>query len=223
MKILIVEDEPLLSESISALLKSHDYETESAYDGEMGLEYALLGIYDLIILDIMLPRKNGYEVAKQLRSEKNGTPILMLTARTSIDDRIEGLDCGADYYLGKPFNNRELLACINALLRRQGVQINTLTYGNTTLELSSAVLSCCDEHIRLSAKEFEIMRLLMNSGSNNLPKEHILSKVWGYDSDAVENNVEVYIGFLRKKLAYIGSNIKIEAIRRLGYHLTLTA
>lgn len=221
MKILIVEDEPLLSESIASLLKSHGYNTDAAYDGEMGLEYALLGIYDLIILDIMLPQMNGYEVARQLRAKKNGTPILMLTARTSLDDRIEGLDCGADYYLGKPFDTRELLACINALLRRQGVQVDTLTFGNTTLELSSAILICHDERIRLSAKEFEIMRLLMNAGPNNTSKELILSKVWGYDSDAVENNVEVYIGFLRKKLAYIGSDIKIEAIRRLGYHLEI--
>lgn len=219
MKILIVEDEPLLSESVAELLKKHGYETDAAYDGELGLEYASLGIYDLIILDIMLPILNGYDIARRLRSDKVNTPILMLTARTAIDDRITGLDCGADYYLGKPFDSRELLACINALLRRQGVQVDSLSFGDTTLELSSATLACRDVSIRLSSKEFEIMRLLMAAGMNNTSKEHILSKVWGYDSDAVDNNVEVYIGFLRKKLAYIGSGIRIEAIRRLGYHL----
>lgn len=219
MKILVIEDEPLLSESVRSLLGANGYDSDAAYDGETGLEYALLGIYDLIILDVMLPAMNGCEVAKRLRAAKNGTPILMLTARTALDDRIEGLNCGADYYLGKPFDTRELLACINALLRRQGVQVNSLNFGNTDLELSSAILSCGDSEIRLSAKEFEIMKILMSAGQNNVPKEHILSKVWGYDSDAVENNVEVYIGFLRKKLSYIGSNIKIEAVRRLGYHL----
>ena len=222
MKILIVEDEPLLSASIRCLLKAHGYETDAAYDGELGLEYAMLGIYDLIILDIMLPSMNGYDVARKLRAAKNGTPILMLTAKTSLDERIEGLNCGADYYLGKPFDTRELLACINALLRRQGVQVNSISFGNTSLELSSATLSCGENSIRLSAKEFEIMRLLINAGQNNTSKESILSKVWGYDSDAVDNNVEVYIGFLRKKLAHIGSYVRIEAIRRLGYHLEET-
>ena len=219
MKILIVEDEPLLSDSIRSLLEANGYETEAAYDGELGLEYAMLGIYDLIILDIMLPSLNGYEVARKLRAAKNGTPILMLTAKTALDERIEGLNCGADYYLGKPFDTRELSACINALLRRQGVQVNSVSFGNTSLELSSATLSCGENSIRLSAKEFEIMRLLINAGLNNTSKESILSKVWGYDSDAVDNNVEVYIGFLRKKLVHIGSNVRIEAIRRLGYHL----
>ena len=124
MKILVIEDEPLLSESVRSLLGADGYDSDAAYDGETGLEYALLGIYDLIILDVMLPAVNGCEVAKRLRAAKNGTPILMLTAKTALDDRIEGLNCGADYYLGKPFDTRELLACINALLRRQGVQVN---------------------------------------------------------------------------------------------------
>lgn len=159
MKILIIEDEPLLSDSLRSLLNAHGYDTDAAFDGETGLEYALLGIYDLIILDVMLPAMSGCEVAKRLRYAKKGMPILMLTARTSLDDRIEGLNCGADYYLGKPFDTRELLACINALLRRQGVQVNSLTFADTGLELSSAILSCKGNEIRLSAKEFEIMRI----------------------------------------------------------------
>ena len=146
-------------------------------------------------------------------------PILMLTARSELDDRVTGLNAGADYYLTKPFDTQELLACVNALLRRQGVHVDVLSFGNTVLDLASATLVCGAERIRLSSREFEIMRLLLRAEGNNISKETILTKVWGYDSDAVENHVEVYIGFLRKKLANIGSNVRIEAIRRLGYHL----
>ena len=219
MKILIVEDETLLADSISLLLEQNGFETETAYDGEMGVEYARLGIYDLVIMDVMMPNLNGYEAARRIRSLRLGMPILMLTAKSELDDRITGLDAGADYYLTKPFDTRELLACINALLRRQGNEVNTLTMGNTTLDLSSATLLCEDKQVRLSATEFEILRFLMKSGGGNLSKERILEKVWGYDTDATENNVEVYIGFLRKKLKRIHSDVSIVAIRRLGYHL----
>jgi len=219
LKILIIEDERLLADSLKSLLTAKGFEVDLAYDGETGLEYAELGIYDLLILDIMLPGLNGWEVAKKIRARRLGMPILMLTARSELEDRIDGLNAGADYYLTKPFNTRELLACINALLRRQGAQVNEIVYGNTSLDLSAAMLICGDKKIRLSAKEYEIMRFLMQAGDRILSKEMILAKVWGFDSEAVENNVEVYIGFLRKKLASIGSNIRIEAIRRLGYHL----
>ena len=143
----------------------------------------------------------------------------MLTAKSGLEDRIEGLNSGADYYLTKPFNSRELLACINALLRRQGNQVDELVYGNTSLDLSSGILVCGEKSVRLSAREFDVMRFLLQSKERNLSKETILSRVWGYDSNAVENHVEVYVGFLRKKLKSIGSNVKIESIRRLGYHL----
>ena len=143
----------------------------------------------------------------------------MLTAKSSLEDRIAGLNAGADYYLTKPFDSRELLACINALLRRQGNQVDELTYGNTALDLSTSMLICGKNSIRLSAKEFDIMRFLLQSKDKNLSKEVLLARVWGYDSNAVENHVEVYVGFLRKKLQSIGSNIRIAAIRRLGYHL----
>ena len=219
MKILIIEDEKLLADSIQALLLKKGFEVEVAYDGETGEEYAELGIYDLLILDVMMPKMNGYEVARKVRARKCGTPILMLTAKSELEDRITGLNAGADYYLTKPFDTRELLACINALLRRQGAQVNEVVYGNTSLDLSSGMLVCGANSIRLSAKEFDIMRFLLQSGSRNLSKEVILARVWGYDSDAVENHVEVYVGFLRKKLSRIGSNIRIEAIRRMGYHL----
>ena len=219
MKILVIEDEKLLADSIDALLSKKGFEVEVAYDGETGAEYAELGIYDLLILDVMMPKLNGYEVAKKVRARKCGTPIVMLTAKSGLEDRIAGLNAGADYYLAKPFDTRELLACINALLRRQGAQVNEVVYGNTSLDLSSGMLVCGTNSIRLSAREFDIMRFLLQSGSRNLSKEIILARVWGYDSDAVENHVEVYVGFLRKKLSSIGSNIRIEAIRRMGYHL----
>lgn len=219
MKILIIEDERLLAGSIKDLLEIQGFEAEAVYDGETGFTYAGTGIYDLIILDVMMPGKSGYEVARELRASRLGMPILMLTARSALEDRIAGLDAGADYYLTKPFDARELTACVRALLRRQGGQVDEVGMGKTCLDLSTAVLSCGDRQIRLSAKEFDIMRLLFQSGAGNLSKEMILEKVWGYDSDAVENHVEVYIGFLRKKLLSIGSDVRIESIRRMGYHL----
>lgn len=219
MKILIVEDEVLLANSLKTLLEKKGFTVEVAYDGETGKDYAETGVYDLLILDVMMPRLNGYELARQVRAERCATPILMLTAKGELEDRIEGLNAGADYYLTKPFDTRELLACINALLRRQGDQVDELRFGNTALDLASGMLVCGAERVRLSAKEFDIMRFLLQSKGNNLSKEVLLARVWGFDSNAVENHVEVYVGFLRKKLASIGSNLRIEAVRRLGYHL----
>ncbi len=217
MKILVIEDEKLLADSIRILLSKKGFDVEVACDGETGEEYAKLGIYDLLILDVMMPGMNGYEIAEKVRAMKCGVPILML----ELEDRIRGLNSGADYYLTKPLDTRELLACINALLRRQGSQVDEVSFGNTSLDLSSAMLLCGTNSIRLSAKEFDIMRLLLQAGDRNLSKETILARVWGYDSDAVENHVEVYIGFLRKKLTNIGSDIRIKAIRKMGYHLEL--
>ena len=219
MKILIIEDEKILADSLKTLLEGKGFEVEAVYDGETGKEYAELGIYDLLILDVMMPKMDGYEVARQVRSKRCSTPILMLTAKSEVEDRIKGLNSGADYYLTKPFYTDELLACINALLRRQGNQVDELVCGNTSLDLSSGKLICGGKTVRLSAKEFDVMRLLMNTGERNLSKEALLARVWGYDSNAVENHVEVYIGFLRKKLRSIGSDISIESVRRLGYHL----
>lgn len=219
MRILIVEDEKLLAESLSYLLRSKGFETEVAFDGENGELFAELGIYDLVILDVMMPGLNGYEVAKRLRAKRCGTPILMLTAKSALEDRIEGLNAGADYYLTKPFDSRELLACVNALLRRQGSEVDELCYGNTRLNLSTCILSCGENRVRLSAREFDVMRFLLQAKDQILPKEMILSRVWGLETEAGENHVEVYVGFLRKKLRSIGSNVRIEAIRRLGYHL----
>lgn len=217
MKILVIEDEVLLAESIRSLLKAKGFEVECVYNGEDGAAYAETGVYDLLILDVMMPGMDGYQLARKVRADRCGTPILMLTARSGLEDEIEGLNAGADYYLTKPFDSRKLLACINALLRRQGPQVNELVLGNTSLDLSACTLNCGSERVRLSAKEFDVMRLLMSSGGQILSKEVILCRVWGFDSNAVENNVEVYVGLLRKKLKHIGSNIRIEAVRRLGY------
>ncbi len=211
MKILIVEDE--------ILLEGKGFEVDTAYNGIDGRDYAMLGIYDLLILDVMMPGLNGCDLTRYLRSKHCSTPILMLTAKSGLEDRIHGLEVGADYYLTKPFDTRELMACINALLRRQGNQLDELALGNTVLDLSACTLICGKKSVRLSAREFDVMRLLLQSKDSVLSKEAILSRVWGYDSNAVENHVEVYVGLLRKKLTSIGSNIKIEALRRLGYHL----
>ncbi len=219
MKILIVEDEVVLAQSLKTLLEKKGFQVEVCYDGESGSEYALLGIYDLLILDVMMPKMDGYQLSRQIRASRCSTPILMLTAKSGIEDRIAGLNAGADYYLTKPFDSRELLACINALLRRQGNQVDELTYGNTSLDLSTSMLICEENSVRLSAREFDIMRLLLQSQQRNLTKEVLLARVWGYDSNAVENHVEVYVGFLRKKLQAIGSTVRIVALRRMGYHL----
>ena len=219
MKILVIEDERLLAQSIRAVLEQKGYAVDTVYDGVTGAEYAKLGIYDLLILDVMLPGLDGFGVARAVRAARCATPILMLTARSGIEDRVTGLNAGADYYLTKPFDTRELLACVGALLRRQGAQVDELRFGNTGLDLDSGLLFCGEKSLRLSAREFDVMRLLMQSGERILSKEIILARVWGYESNAVENHVEVYVGFLRKKLRSIGSNVRINAIRRLGYHL----
>ena len=219
MKILIVEDEKLLADSLKKLLEGKGFCVDAIYDGEDGAEYALTGIYDLLILDVMMPGLDGYQLARKVRSARCTTSILMLTAKSNVEDRILGLNSGADYYLTKPFDTRELLACINALLRRQGRQVDELVFGNTALDLDTCTLICNGKSVRLSAREFDVMRFLLQAQNRILSKEMILSRVWGYESNAVENHVEVYVGFLRKKLKAIGSDVRIEAIRRLGYHL----
>lgn len=218
MKILIVEDEALLAEGLRTLLELRGFEVEVVTDGENGAEYAETGVYDLLILDVMMPGLDGYSLARRVRAKRVATPILMLTAKGGVRDRIEGLNAGADYYLTKPFDNRELLACINALLRRQGAQVDVLSYGNTCLDLTGYTLSAVGS-VRLSSREFDVMRLLMQMQGRSIKKEAILTRVWGYETNSGENNVEVYVGFLRKKLRAIGSDLSIESMRLLGYHL----
>ena len=219
MKILVIEDEKMLADSIKAMLQHNGFQVECVYDGEAGKEYAQLGIYDLLILDVMMPKMDGLEVARQVRRARCNSPILMLTARSDVADRIAGLNAGADYYLTKPFDSGELLASINALLRRQAGQVNEMVFGNTALDLETSTLLCDGKTVRLTAKEFDVMRLLLQSGKRNLSKSAIISYVWGLESNAVENHVEVYVAILRKRLSSIGSNVKIVSIRGLGYHL----
>jgi len=220
MRILIVEDEERLASTLSDILAGERYLVDVVYDGEAGLDCAMSEIYDAAILDVMLPKLDGFSVVKRLREHGHSLPVLMLTARTQMGDRVRGLDCGADYYLTKPFQKEELLACLRALLRRPGEVVREeLEYGDLTLDLLSSMLSCGDKTVQLSAREFELMRILMSNRDIIVPKETLLLKVWGYDSEAESNVLEVYISFLRRKLKHMASKVQIEAMRRMGYHL----
>ncbi len=221
MDVLIIEDDRRLAHTIGDVLGSVELPVHYCYDGQQGLEEGLLNTYALIVLDVMLPGLDGYSIARELRQHHRTTPILMLTAKSELSDRVEGLNSGADYYLTKPFHAEELISCVNALLRRQGIDAGMLTYGNTTLGLKTAQLSCGKASIRLSAKEFQMMELLMQAKERNVTKEYCLTTVWGYDSEAVENHVEVYVSMLRKKLKAIGSNVSITAVPRMGYHMAV--
>ena len=221
MRILIVEDEVRLAATLQDIVEMAGYTADVCHDGESGADNALSGIYDVVLLDVMLPRLSGFDVLRRMRSEGDTTPVLMLTARSDTADKVEGLDAGADYYLTKPFEPRELMACIRALCRRQPElrEEGVLTCGDLKLEQSSFSLLCGGQSIRLSRKEYDIMELLMQNQKLVVPKEKLLLKVWGYESEAEDNNVEVYISFLRRKLAHLGSGVKIKTIRMVGYCL----
>lgn len=220
MRILIIEDERHLAEALGEIMVQQRYQADVVYDGADGLDYALSGQYDAIILDVMLPQLDGFEVARQLRAAHISTPILMLTAKDEVADKISGLDCGADDYMTKPFDSGELLARVRALLRRQGEVVgNTLSAGDLILRLDARCLTCGDDSVRLGFKEFEVLRLLMASFHAVVPKEDIISKVWGLESEAEDNNVEIYISFLRKKLAFLRSTVTIGTVRKVGYFM----
>ena len=221
MRILIVEDEKRLADTLAELLHRRGYAVDVSYDGVSGLDNARSGIYDLVLLDAMLPELDGFSLLQQLRAGGETVPVLMLTARSDLSDRVRGLDCGADYYLTKPFETEELLACIRALTRRQPELRNTdaLTCGDIRLEKSSFSLCKGERSVRLSRKEFDMMELLMLNQHQVVTKETLLLKIWGYESDAEDNNVEVYISFLRKKLEHLHSSVKIRTIRMVGYCL----
>ena len=223
MRLLIVEDEVRLADTLRQLLNRQGYTADVYYDGVSGLDNATTGIYDLMVLDVMLPGMNGFQVVKKLREAGVTTPVLMLTAKSDVSDRIHGLDCGADYYLTKPFEPEELLACVRTLLRRSGGQLqesDTLTWGDLSLERTTFTLSCAEREVRLSRREYDLIELLMRNGNQVVTKEQMLVKVWGYDSQAEDNNVEVYISFLRRKLNHLHSTVKIKTLRMLGYCLT---
>lgn len=224
MRLLVVEDERRLADTLADILQEQSYLVDVCYDGESGLDNALSGIYDGIILDVMLPKRDGFSLVRELRRQGVATPVLLLTARSDTSDKVTGLDCGADYYLTKPFETQELLACLRALLRRQAEVVSEeLTYGDVVLNISTCSLNCGSRSIRLSAKELELMRLLMSNKEQLISKENLLLKVWGYESEADDNLVEVYISFLRKKLDFIKSKVRISVVRRVGYHLEVKA
>ena len=220
MNILVVEDEVQLADTLAEILKRNKYNVDTVFDGDDGLEYARTGIYDCILLDIMLPVRSGTEIVRILRHEKNATPIMLLTAKSEVEDKIHGLDCGADDYLTKPFSTGELLARIRALTRRKGeVEVDCLHFGELQLNRQTYDLIQGDSRMKLSLKEYQIMEMLLSNPGQILPKERFIEKIWGYESDVEYNNIEVYISFLRKKLTAIHSTVQIRTARGIGYFL----
>ncbi len=220
MRILIVEDEVRLADTLVQICEGQKYQAEAVYTGPDGLAYAQAGGYDAIVLDVMLPGMDGFAVARSLRRQKIATPILMLTARDDVHDKVNGLDCGADDYMTKPFMPEELLARLRAMTRRKGeVQLEELAWQDLTLRLADYDLCCGTRSVRLNHKEFEVLHLLLANPGTLVPKETLITRVWGYDSDAEDNNVEAYISFLRKKLHFLGSRVGIATQRKVGYRL----
>jgi DNA-binding response OmpR family regulator len=221
VRILIVEDEERMAKTIQSLLKKQNYLADIASDGEEGVDCILSGIYDLVILDVMLPKLDGFQVLERIRERGISVPVLLLTARSSVTDRIEGLDRGADYYLPKPFAGGELLACIRALLRRpREMENGSVSFGYLSLHEESGVLTCAAAHVSLNSRELELMRILMHNAGTPVSRESLLVKVWGFDASPESNVVDAYMSFLRKKLAFIHSRVGIESVRRIGYYLT---
>lgn len=221
MRILLVEDSISLCEVLTEVLQKEKYEVQCAYDGEEGLSLAVSDIFDLIILDVMMPKKNGFDVLKELRAKKISTPVIMLTALSQESNKVQGLDLGADDYLSKPFSTSELLARIRAILRRRGdVTVeNTLTYQGVVLNLSSYQLIRGTKSVKLSQKECDIMRYFMERPRYVAEKEALINKVWGFDNTFESNSLEVFISFLRKKLSFIDAPFVINSIRGVGYQL----
>lgn len=222
MKILLIEDEIGLSDALCQTLKNENYSAVAAYDGESGLDEALSGIYDAIILDVMLPKMDGFAVLRTLRREKIATPVLMLTARSELDSRVEGLDSGADYYLTKPFETKELLACLRAITRRpDNIEDNEPEFGDLVLKTSQGGVFCktTGQFVKMGIKELQLLEILIKNKGRIAEKETLIERIWGYENDSEYNNIEVYVSFLRKKLAFIGSETKIKSTRGVGYSL----
>lgn len=220
MQILVVEDDARLAAALGHILEENGYGVDLVHDGASGLDYGESDIYDVIILDVMLPKMNGFDVVAELRRRKVITPVLMLTARDAIPEKITGLDSGADDYMTKPFSPAELLAHLRALTRRQGeIVFETVEFADISLNLESFDLSCSKKTIHLGLKEFSILKILMLNPNQVISKETLIAKVWGIESSAEDNNVEAYISFLRKKLKFLGSRAVIETLRKAGYRL----
>lgn len=220
MNVLVVEDERNLADAIVKILEDEGYNAEATYDGKAGLTCAKSGLYDAIVLDVMLPGMSGYDVVNKIRHAGVSTPVLMLTARTSTEDKVRGLDSGADDYMTKPFEAPELLARLRALTRRRGdVLIDEIKFADIKLDLNTHDLSCGEKSVHLSGKEFEVLSILMGSSSRVVSKQDLLTRVWGTDGEASENSVEAYVSFIRKKLSHIGSKVQVTTLRMLGYRL----
>ena len=221
MKLLLVEDEKQLSEALTQILIKNNYSVDTVFDGDDGLDYGLTDVYDVIILDIMLPKMNGLDVLKNLRKEGISTPIILLTAKGSVEDRILGLDYGADDYLPKPFSTEELLARLRAITRRKGPMVNNniLEFGDIKLNISTYNMEVNGTSLTLTSKEFDILKYFMERPTSIVTKDDLITKLWGFDSDVEHNNIEVYISFLRKKLSYVKSKVQITTLRRVGYKL----
>lgn len=218
MKVLIVDDEKQLANAIVEILKKKNIDADAVYDGEDGYAYAMTGIYDVVVLDIMLPKLNGLEVLARLRKQNFSTPVIMLSAKSETEDKIEGLEIGADDYLTKPFDTGELLARLKALTRRkQDFTGDVLTFGDIELNKNTCSLSKGKRSIVLGGKEYRIMEKLLENPNVFTPKELLIEKIWGYDSDAEYNTVEVYVSFIRRKLHSLGSTVQIKALRNIGY------
>lgn len=225
MRILIVEDELHLAEALTQILKKQHYAVDAVHDGRTGLDYALSGIYDLLLLDIMMPEMDGISVLTKLRKEGVSTPVILLTAKGEISDMVAGLDYGADDYIAKPFSSEELLARIRAALRRKGevVPEDALTFGDIELNTTNLKLTVQGKEMKLNLKESALLELLIVRKQAVTSKEQIIEKLWGFDSEAEHNNVEVYISFLRKKFTFLHSTVRINTIRNVGYVLEVTA
>lgn len=220
MRLLLAEDERALSKALATILERSNYSVDTVYDGEAALEYLAADNYDGVILDIMMPKKDGITVLKELRSRGSKIPVLILTAKSEVDDKVLGLDSGANDYLTKPFHSRELLARIRAMTRAQSSQTSSvLQMGNITMDQRTYELSSPTGSFRLANREFQILELLMQNPGNLISAERLMEKIWGYDSETEISVVWVYISYLRKKLSALGANIQIRATRNAGYCL----
>ena len=222
MRILLAEDEKRMAAALVALLKQEKYDVDHVEDGASALTALESGVYDIAVLDVMMPEMNGFEAARRARSSGVKTPILMLTAKSQLEDKVTGLDSGADDYLTKPFQTKELLARLRALGRRSAsFQDTNLHFGDLTLETSKAMLTCeqTGQSVRLSEKELRILEYMFSNRGQIMTREQLAVKIWGFDNEAEYNNVEVYMSFTRKKLVFVGSNVEIKAVRGLGYEL----
>lgn len=220
MRILIVEDELPLAQALAELLKKENYITDIVGDGKTSLDYALSGTYDVILLDIMLPKMDGLAVLREIRSNRISTPVMLLTAKYQISDKVAGLDLGADDYLTKPFSTDELLARVRALGRRKGeVMDDALSFSDVTLNLKLCELKGPAGNVSLGLKEFQLLELLMRNSDQIVTKDSIIEKIWSFDGDVEYNNVEVYVSFLRKKLSYVSDHARIKTVRGIGYKM----